>query len=169
MCVRVCVCACSWNIRSFSTSTVKVVTACFQVWHPKTMYSDPFHVLWVFQPWMSSPFLSLEACLLRTKSVYWDNPTPFQSLNSLCLCSKNRWWEGGRKKLNWKGDDWGIDWKGGWEGVVGAYLCCLQSSTWFIRKFQVKYFRNLLSSYLCFAPLEINWFYNFLCKEIGIK
>jgi len=158
----------------FRTSTLKAVTTCFQVWHPKTIHSDPFHVLWVFQLWMSSPFLSLEACLLRTKSVYWDNPIPF-SLPVLCVFAVRI--DGGKvveRSGIQKGDDWGINWEGDWEGVVPTYLRCLESSTWFIRKFQVpykqvKYFRNMHSSYVCFVPLkEIGFISKFLYVKVGI-
>lgn len=85
-------------------------------------HSDPFHLLWVFQPRMSflhlSPhplsllavFFSPWSCLLGTKSVYWDHLIPFpvfpilSAFASQPYRTRNRWECGwAEKKWNWKG------------------------------------------------------------------
>jgi hypothetical protein len=76
----------------------------------KTVRSNPFHVLWVFQPSMPPP--PLETCLLRTKSVYWDNPTSFPvfffSILSAFALRIDVGWGLERNGIE-KGDDWGVD------------------------------------------------------------
>lgn len=103
----------------------KSETACFQVWHLKTVHSDPFDVLWVLHPRMSFLHLyPLKPVLCEPNRFIGITQLLSSFPSSLCPCSKNRWREDCRKKWNWRRRWLGYNLKRGlreqYQGICGS-------------------------------------------------
>lgn len=139
----------------------------------KTVRSNPFHVLWVFQPSMPPP--PLETCLLRTKSVYWDNPTSFPvfffSILSAFALRIDVGWGLERNGIE-KGDDWGVDWKEVEEGKIRSSQG-VQFIAWYIPQFRVLANKCSVSGTLIWMAMlvtmsDTNWLCFFQHRNVSI-